>query len=180
MIEKGGLHTVGDVKALVLYILRYAGKPLNRENLTEIVLNDGLVDFDFTQALQGLLEDGLVDITSPDDPTDYVLTELGRQTEELYETNLPFNVKKKNLAAMMSVLAQIKRESNTHTKIEKVSNGFLVSCTLTEQDGSILLQYTVLVPDELQAHMITDQFCKQPTEKYKGIMSLLIDESLFE
>lgn len=180
MIEKGGLHSIGDVKALILYILKYAEKPLNRENLTEIVLDDGLVEyFDFTQALQKLLEDGLVDIAAPDEQNSYVLTEPGRQTEALYEANLPFNVRKKNLAAMMRVLAQIKRESNTHTEIAPVDGGFLVTCSLTEEDR-LLLQYSVLVPDELQAHMIADQFIKQPTEKYQGIMSLLIDQRLFE
>ena len=181
MIEKGGLHTIGDVKALILYILYYAKRALNRENLTEIVLSDDLVEyFDFTQALQGLLEDGLVDIASPEDDNSYVLTTAGAQTEELYEKNLPFNVKKKNLAAMTRVLAQIRRNQSAKADIEQVEHGYLVTCTLTEDNGSILLRYTVLVPDELQAHMIADQFKTHPTEKYQSFMSLLIDENLFD
>ncbi len=180
MTEQGGLHTVGDVKALLLYILNASNTALNRDHLTEIVMNDGLVDyFDFSQALQELLQEGLLDIASAENENDYVITPLGIQTQDLYEKNVPFNVKKRSLAALTKVLAKIKRESNTITNIEQADGGFLVTCRLTEEER-ILLEYKVLVPDEMQAHIIADQFSKTPTEKYQGIMSLLIDENLFE
>ena len=180
MTEHGGLHTVGDVKALLLYILNASNTALNREHLTEIVMNDGLVDyFDFSQALQESLQEGLLDIASIENENDYIITPLGVQTKDLYEKNIPFNVKKRSLAALTKVLAKIKRDSKTHTDIEATEGGFLVTCRLTE--GSLtLLEYKVLVPDEMQAHIIADQFAKSPAEKYQGIMSLLIDENLFE
>ena len=56
--------------------------------------------------------------------------------------------------------------------------GYLVTCRLTEQEKT-LLEYKVLVPDEMQAHIIADQFLKHPTEKYQSIMAALIDENLF-
>lgn len=179
MTEQGGLHTLGDVKALILYILKSAHQAISRNNITEIVLNDGLVDyFDFTQSIQKLLEEGLIDIVSADEPDILRITSLGLQTEELYEKNLPFNVKKKTLASLTSELAKIQRDSNTHTSIVAVDGGFSVTCTLTEQEKT-LLSYTVLVPDEMQAHIIADQFVKAPTQKYQVIMQNLIDESLF-
>ena len=179
MVEQGGLHTLGDVKALVLYILDASSQSLEREHLTEIILNDGLVDyFDFSQALQELLQEGLIDITSPDEINTFVITNVGIQTKDLYEKNIPFNVKKRALAALTRVLAKIKRDSNTHTDITAVEGGFQVTCRLTE-DTKVLLEYKVLVPDEMQAHIIADQFVKNPTEKYQSMMAALIDENLF-
>ena len=169
---------MGDVKGLILFILKHSGTPLGKEDLTEIVLSDGLVDyFDFTEALQELLESGLVDIAAKDDAR-LILSSLGRQTEEIYENDLPYNVRKKNLAATMQVLSRIKRDSNTRTHIEKTEKGYLVTCSLTE-DQTLLLEYSVLVPDEMQAYMIADRFVKHPTEKYQAILSLLIDKDLF-
>lgn len=180
MIEQGGLHSLGDVKALILYISHSASRPLSQTHLTEIILNDGLVDyFDFSQAIQELLQEGLLDIASPEETDTYIITNMGRQTEQLYEKKLPFIVKKKALAALTKTLAKIKRDSNTYTEITPSSAGFLVTCRLTENDQT-LLEYSVLVPDELQAHMIADQFSKFPTEKYQAILSAVIDENLFE
>ena len=180
MVEHGGLHSLGDVKALILYISHSAACALTRDHFTEIVLNDGLVNyFDFSQALQELLQEGLLDIVSAEQNDQYIITTVGEQTEQLCEKNLPFNVKKKMLAAMTKVLAKIRRDSSTHTEIQKADSGFLVTCRLTEHE-MILLEYTILVPDEMQAHMIADQFSKFPTEKYQAIMSAVIDENLFE
>lgn len=179
MVEQGGLHALGDVKALVLYILHASSEPLEREHLTEIILSDGLVDyFDFSQALQELLEEGLIDIVAADEINTFVITKVGIQTKDLYEKNIPFNVKKHALAALTKVLAKIKRDSNTHTDIAVVNGGYQVTCRLTENE-KILLEYKVLVPDEMQAHIIADQFLKNPTEKYQRMMAALIDENLF-
>ncbi len=179
MVEQGGLHSLGDVKALILYISHCAGCALTKEHFTEIILNDGLVDyFDFSQAFQKLLEDGLLDIAAPDQENTFVITKDGKETEKIYEKNLPFNVKQKSLASLTAVLAKIKRDSNTYTEIAPSDSGFLVTCTLKENE-KILLQYSVLVPDQMQAHMISDQFTKHPTEKYQAIMSAVIDENLF-
>lgn len=179
MVEQGGLHSLGDVKALVLYILHAASRSLEREHLTEIILNDGLVDyFDFSQGLQELLQEGLIDIASSDEMNTFVITDVGIQTKELYEKQLPFNVKKRALAALTKTLAKIRRDSNTHTDIGTADGGYLVTCRLTE-DEKTLLEYKVLVPDEMQAHIIADQFQKHPTEKYQSIMAALIDENLF-
>ena len=113
MVEQGGLHTIGDVKALVLYILDTASIPLDKEHITEIVLSDGLVDyFDFTQAIQELLQEGLIDILSPDHTNTYVITDVGTQTKNIYEKNLPFNVKKHTLAAITKTMAMMTGSTN--------------------------------------------------------------------
>ena len=52
-------------------------------------------------------------------------------------------------------------------------------CTLVEGED-ILLEYRLLVPTQIQAQIIADQFKTNPTDKYKNILELLVDEKLFE
>lgn len=179
-MKLGGLTNMADVKAMILYIMNYTGRPLSYDNLADIVLYDELVEyFDFTAAMDELLNKGLIDILSPDETRTYKITSLGQQTVQIYEKNLPFNVRKKNVASVIRVLAQIERDKQIKTDIQKENGGYLVTCTLMEGE-QLLMEYKILVPNELQAHLIAEQFKSDPTPKYQGILSLLIDEKLFD
>ncbi len=176
----GGLNDVSDVKILVLYILNYAGKALSRENLMLIALEAGSVQyFDLVQAIDELLLTGPVDIVGKDNPDMLRITEMGRQTLAMFEKNLPYTVRRKNQSALLKMLSDIKRKQSVKSNITKKEGGFEVVCTLLDGDDT-LLEYKLLVPTQIQAQMIASQFEKQPTEKYKSILELLIDEKLFE
>lgn len=176
----GGLNDVSDVKILVLYILNYAGTPLKRENLMHIALDSGSVQyFDLAQAIDELLLTGPVDIVSAQEPDMLRITQLGRQTLSMFEKNLPYSVRRKNQAALLDMLADIKRKQSVKSEIVKKQSGFEVVCTLYDGDET-LMSYTLLVPTQIQAQMIADRFEKRPTDVYKSILGLLIDEKLFE
>lgn len=176
----GGLNSVPDVKVLVLYILNYAGAPLLKDNIINIALSDGLVQyFDLVQAIDEMLITGLIDITSHDTPDLLRITELGRQTLGLFEKTLPHSIRRKNQTALLKMLADIERARNVKSNIEKKASGFEVTCTLIDGDD-VLLEYKLLVPTQIQAQLIVEQFEKNSTEKYKSILQLLVDEKLFE
>lgn len=176
----GGLNSVPDVKVLVLYILNYAGAPLSKDNIINIALGDGLVQyFDLVQAIDEMLITGLIDIIGQDNPDVLRITELGRQTLVLFENTLPHSVRRKNQTSLLKMLADIERSQNIKSNITKVKNGFEVCCTLIDGDD-VLLEYKLLVPTQIQAQMIVEQFENDPTDKYKNILQLLVDENLFE
>lgn len=176
----GGLNSVGDVKVLVLYILNYAGMPLSKDNIIKIAMQDGLVQyFDLMQAIDEGLLTGLIDIIGQDNPDILRITEIGRQTLSMFEKSLPHNVVRKNQSALLKMLADIERERNIKADIQKKKGGFEVTCTLLDGEDT-LLEYKLFVPTQIQAQMIVDQFKSNPTQKYKSILQLLIDEKLFE
>lgn len=176
----GGLNSVPDVKVLVMYILNYAGFPLSKDNLIKITLDSGTVEyFDVAQAIDEMLMTGLIDITGKDSPNMLRITEMGRQTLSMFEKTLPHSIRRKNQASLLKMLADIERKQNVKSKIEKTESGYEVVCTLLEGKDT-LLEYKLLVPTQIQAQIIVDQFEKNPTEKYKNILELLIDEKLFE
>lgn len=176
----GGLNSVGDVKVLVLYILNYAGMPLSKDNIIKIAMQDGLVQyFDLMQAIDEGLLTGIIDIIGHDNPDILRITEIGRQTLSMFEKSLPHNVVRKNQSALLKMLADIERERNIKADIVKKKNGYEVVCTLLDGEDT-LLEYKLLVPTQIQAQMIVDQFKTDPTGKYKNILQLLINEKLFE
>lgn len=176
----GGLNSVSDVKILVLYILNYAGTPISRDNLIKIAMNAGSVEyFDLAQAIDELLMTGPIDITGNDTPNILRITEVGRQTLQMFEKSLPYSVRRKNQTALLNMLAQIEREKNVKSEIVQKKNGYEVVCTLLDGED-VLLEYKLLVPTQIQAQMIAEQFKSDPTEKYQNILELLIDEKLFE
>lgn len=176
----GGLNSVSDVKLLVLYILNYTGTPISRANLIKIAMDAGSVEyFDLCQAIDELLMTGPIDITGKDTPDMLRITEVGKQTFAMFEKSLPYNVRRKNQAALIKILADIERERYVKSEIIEKQNGYEVVCTLVEGED-ILLEYRLLVPTQIQAQIIADQFKTNPTDKYKNILELLVDEKLFE
>jgi len=176
----GGLNSVPDVKVLILYILNYAGGQLSKDNLIRIALDGETAEyFDIAQAIDELMNSGLIDFTSQNTPDQLYITELGRETLSVFERNLPYTVRRKNQSALLRLLSEIERKRSIKSKIEQKEQGYEVVCTLLD-GADTLLEYRVFVPTQIQAQMIRDQFEEKPIEKYKNILQLLIDEKLFE
>ncbi len=176
----GGLNSVPDVKVLVLYILNYAGIPLSKDNIINIGLDAGTAAyFDLAQAIDEMLITGLIDITSTKTPDILRITEMGRQTLLMFEKTLPHSIRRKNQSALLKLLADIERSKSVKSDIIKKQNGYEAVCTLLDGEDT-LLEYRLFVPTQIQAQMVVDQFTKNPTDKYKNILQLLIDEKLFE
>lgn len=176
----GGLNSVPDVKVLILYILNYAGGQLSKQNLINIALDGGTAEyFDIAQAIDGLMNSGLVDFISQNTPDELYITQLGRETLSVFERQLPLSVRRKNQSALLKLLSEIERKRSIKSCIEEKEHGFEVVCTLLEGEDT-LLEYRLFVPTKIQAQMIVDHFERDPIDKYKNILQLLIDEKLFE
>lgn len=175
----GGLNNVPDVKVLVLYVIAYAGGSLSRGDLTHIVLDGGTAEyFDLAQAIDGLMNSGLIDYESSDNRDQLYITKLGRDTLDVFEKDLPYSVRRKNQSALLRLLADIERQSLVKSRITEKDNGFEVACTLLDGEDT-LLEYRLYVPTKIQAQMIVDQFESDPIDKYKKILSQLIDEDVY-
>ena len=152
----GGLNSVPDVKVLILYILNYAGGRLSKENLLQIALDGGTAEyFDIAQAMDGLMNSGLIDFVSHNTPNELYITELGRETLSVFEHNLPFSVRRKNQSALLRLLADIERKRSVKSRIEEKKNGYEAVCTLLEGEDT-LLEYRLFVPTQIQAQKLGD------------------------
>lgn len=180
MPELGGLKEIPDIKALILYLLKEANCVVNEVRLTDVLMQDGLVEyFDYSQAVEQLLTSGMIDIASLEDTGSYKITKAGLEVEAEYESRLPYNVKSKTLAALKANLKQKQEEEEISAEIRESESGFQVTCTIREQ-GEIMLSYQVLVPDRKDAYYAADRFRQNPTGYYQKIMEIVLDEDLFK
>ncbi len=179
MPELGGLHEMHEIKALVLYLLKEANCVLKDSQLTDVIMSDGLVEyFDYAQATEQLLMDGLMDIASLDEMSSYRITKSGLEVVGEYEQRLPHNVKSKTLAALETLLRQKQEDEQTFAEIAPSESGFLVTCTVRE-GGETMLSYQVLVPDRKDAYYVAQRFRENPAGYYQKILELVLDENLF-
>ncbi|MBQ7935045.1 MAG: DUF4364 family protein [Clostridia bacterium] len=180
MPELGGLHEMPDIKALILYLLKEANCVLKESQLTDVMMADGLVEyFDYAQAAEQLLMDGLMDIASLEEMSSYRITKQGLEVEGEYEQRLPHNVKSKTLAALKANLKQKQEDDQIYTEITATESGFNVTCTIRE-GGETMLSYQVLVPDRKDAYYVAERFKENPSGYYQKIMEVVLDEDLFK
>jgi hypothetical protein len=173
-VAPDGVKDTNDIKILVCYLLKNVDNPLSFENISEILLQDGLVNyFELVKAVDDLLISGHIDLVIKGEQKFYKSTRLGIGTAELFEHRLPYSVKEKAVKAAINLLGKIKRESENSVEItENTSGGLNVCCTILDRDDA-LLSLNLFVPDKHQAEIVKKQFLANPELVYKGVLSLL-------
>ena len=180
MPELGGLIEIPDVKGLILFLLKEADCIIDEAQLTDILMEDGLVEyFDYTQAKEELLVSGLMDIASLEEMDRYRITAQGREVVEQYENKIPYNVRSKTLAALQRNLRNRREEGQIFTEIIPSDSGYLLSCNIHEGEET-MLAYQVLVPDQKTAHYAAERFRENSAVYYQKILEIVLDEDLFK
>lgn len=180
MPELGGLHEIADVKGLILFLLKEANCILKESQLTDVMMEDGLVEyFDYTQAMEQLLLTGLTDIASLEETGSYRITDAGREVVEEYEKRIPYNVRSKTLDALKRNLRQKREEDQIFTEISPSPSGYTVCCNIKEGDET-MLSYEVLVPDQRTAYYAAERFRENPSLYYQKMLEIVLDEDLFK
>jgi hypothetical protein len=173
-VAPDGIKDTNDIKILICYLLKNIDNPLSFENISEILLQDELVNyFEIVKAVDDLLASGHIDLVMQHEQKCYKSTKLGAGTAELFERRLPFSVKEKSVKAAINLLAKIKRESENSVEItENTASGLNVCCKILDMNDA-LLSINLFVPDKLQAEMVKKHFLANPELVYKGVLSLL-------
>ena len=145
----GGLQDKTDIKILICYLLSSVGKPMQFSQLCDVLQQDGLVNyFDLTSAYGELQESG------------HIRSEGGA-------------VQVTALGEAVRLLARAERDAENPCEIEAApGGGYHVTCRILD-DGATLLSVTVWVADESQAACIREQFRRDPTLCYTGMLALL-------
>ena len=96
MVEPGGLQDIIFVKFAVLYTASLWGKPIPYRDLTEVLLQDGLVDFfDLSIALDELLQTSHLLLSEQGQKRSYQITPDGETAISLFQNQIPFSVREK-------------------------------------------------------------------------------------
>lgn len=172
-VEPGGLRSTAEIKLLICYMLHCVDKPVPRELIAEILIQDSLANyFEINNAVSELLRQGHIEMGSdaPDAPCR--VTESGRHIAKTLELDLPYTVRTKAVSTAVKFLEKVRRQRENEVLIERrEEGGYCVTCRV--MDGATeLMAVRILVADQLQASTIREIFLDDPAVAYSGVLAL--------
>ena len=173
-VEPGGLYSPQQIKILICYMLDGAGEPMPRQAILDIIAGGGMANFFETGAaidelvrLHNLEEDAAGRLS---------LSEKGRQAASTLFGSIPYTLRERSVKAALHLLTRIRRERENSVKMEKLPNGYTVTCTIHDMEAP-LLSLTLRVADEPQAQLIREEFLNDPVLLYRSVLAILTGDA---
>ena len=174
-VAPGGLWSKNDIRILVCYILRSAGGPLTREDLTRVIGEKDLANyFEVTEAVDALLAQGHL----AQGEEGLTVTATGREIADNLDVSLPLSVRDKALEAAVRLLAQAKVRRENRVEIAETEGGWQVTCHISGGPAE-LMQVSLTVADRAQAALVEENFYKDPQGVYGLLLAALTGDRSF-
>lgn len=166
----GFIHDKLDLKILILFILRRLPAAIDREALSELVMQDeGVGYFDYTECLAELADTGHVELMEDG----YRITEKGDRNGFTIESSLPYTVRTRVERAITPIVnamnrnAMIKTEHSLHA-----DGGCQVELAMGDGIGEII-SLRLLAANEEQAMAMEKKFRAEAETFYNRIVEML-------
>ena len=175
-VEPGGLRSRNEIKTLICYLVSHLDIPITRNQLNNIVCEEGLANyFELNQALMEVVDNGNVIMKPSEDGTDAELyiTAIGKQNTTTLEGDLPYTVRENALNAAIMLQTRLRREREHKIDIVRLENG--CNITMSVLDGNDeLMTITIFVADYEQAIAVKEKFLSDPVTVYSNIVAMLM------
>ena len=170
----GFIHGELEQKILILYILSRLAEPVPFDMLLDMSLcDDGIHYFDFTERLSELVDTGHV--TCLEEKL-YRITDKGRRTAEICETELPYTVRMRCNRNADKCNRVLRRQEQVRTSAEARLNGTFTARMILDDDIGNLMDLQVMAPDKTFADKLIRHFQRNPERVYHRLMNLLLAE----
>jgi hypothetical protein len=162
-----------QIKVFILYLLKNIREPLEYKIINDMVMQDGFVSSrDFPICFCELLDLGQIVEERIDGRMYYRISELGAQSVSSVEFNLYDSVKEKALRSAHRLLAFYKTGNMINAEITPEGEGYMVKCSITDKDKT-LLDLNVYLTDDSYAEVMKENFTERAEVIYKGVLALL-------
>lgn len=175
-IEPGGLRNKDEIKVLVCYLLKTLDTSITREQIGNIMQDQGIANyFETMDAISELLSNGSVKSNFVDENECLEVTDIGKAAVLEVGNDLPKTVREKALKSALRFITLEKNERENEVKIEPCEGGYEISFALKDND-TILMRLAMFVGDREQAEKLKNNFLEDPARVYGSILaSLMID-----
>ena len=175
MQRHGFIHDILDVKILILYVMALVEKPVTAQTIYELCYQDECLSyFDVQQAVPQMVESGHLE--KREDGL-YVITDNGRETEEITQDSIAFPVKQRAKTAVENLNRKTQREQFLRTEIRKESNGdYTVLMGLDDLQGP-LMNLELTTPTLHQARKLEAAYRRNAEAVYQSVMVGLMEET---
>ncbi len=172
-IELGGLRNREEIRLLICYLLKTIDKPLEKSQLNDAVLENGLANyFEINQALTELLANASIDTVIENDEECYVILPRGREIADSLETTLPKTVRERAVNSAIKLMTFKRVEKENKVEIIRLDDGYNVVFSLMSGKDE-LMRLTLFAGDSLQAQTIKENYLKDPVKLYSSIITAL-------
>ncbi len=172
---KGFIRKPTDVKSLILYSLSQLPYSLDESYFFDYVhVDDGFDYFDFSQAVEELLNAKLIAAVNTKNGRSFIITPLGSETNETMSQYISAGVKHKADKNAILLARKIQRERSiltTHSL--DASNGtYNVHIAITDK-GTELFSVNLVLYSEEQCSMVENNFKKDAERLYSSSLDIL-------
>ena len=172
MQQHGFIHDMLDVKVLILFVASKALYPLSLQKIYELCFQDDCLSyFDVSVAVPQMVESGHLEKTGEDE---YVITDKGREQEEVTSDAIAYPVMQRALAAVERFNAQTRRGEFVRSELVEQENGICTVRMLLDDDIGNLMKLELTAPSKTQGRSLQRAFEQQAEAIYNGIMKQLL------
>ena len=174
MEERGFIRDMLDVKVLILFVAATAKYPLTLQKIYELCYQDDRLSyFDVSIAVPQMVESGHLEQLA--DET-YVITEKGREQEEVTRDSIAFPVMQRAKAAVERFNKEEKIDQFINTEIVPKDGGdYSVVLELNDETAAIM-RLELMAPTQQQARALAKAFRTRADQIYQGILSGLLEK----
>ena len=166
-------------KLLLLYLLEKMNLPMSTSQISEFVLAEGMLSFfELQQCLHEMNESKYLDAVKENNTTRYSVTESGMGLVELFEKQVPTNVRNKIIKYVNENRSNIKRSYETIANYFKDihTDEYIVKCGIYEDDF-MLMEVNLSVVAREQARDICDNWKNNVSQIYGQMLGNLLRHS---
>lgn len=175
MERHGFIHDILDVKILILYVMSLVEEPVSAQTIYELCYQDECLSyFDVQEAIPQMVETGHLE---QQENGCFVITDKGRETEEITQDSIAFPVKHRAKIAVENLNRKTKREQFIRTEIRKKGNGeYSVLMGLDDLQGQ-LMNLELTTPNLQQARKLEAAYRNNAEAVYQSVMIGLLEEA---
>ena len=164
-----------EAKILIAYFLWQMAMPVTRAQLDEIFTLDGSVNyFLYSEAVEQMIESGLIVVENRDGKEVYILTERAKHGANDFKRMVPKSTRDRILSTGMKFFAKLKNDNDVKLSVEKESIGYTVSCRCTEGE-LVLMELKLFALDEDQVNVLKQKIEKNPAAFYSKVIDYAVD-----
>ena len=165
---------LAENKLLLLHILKELNRPISNTQLTEIVLENNLINyFTLQQYISELDSSEFIRYEDINEKKLIVLTKKGENVLSFFKDRISTS----KISIINNYIELIKKELTIQSDYTLAKNdNFLVELTAIE-DKLPLIDLKVSVPTKKQASLLCSKWQENPSEIYNKIINILFEET---
>lgn len=170
------LKDVQTVKILICYLLYRINKPVDSEQLYDISVTTGIINYFFYQdAIDYLIKNDSITVSEGENRSKtFALTEKGINCAKTLRGYVPKSYRDKIVQAALRYFARLKYESEVKVEYIPLEKGYYVHLRCLDI-GDDLLDMKLFAPDRTQAEMIGRNIMRNPAGFYSKILNIALN-----